>query len=707
MLTETVRRRCSYGTCLPADSAEGHKRTGATVVYLTTRWSWLASELNPHLLVCVFTSLPPYIPSWLLIVQRRESTPPRKQTSQPLVNMIPSFDVSHLPSSASFFSTILQPLGIVYLSSDHPSVPASSEQSLVLTYGTLSSGSAVLQLRQTSRPKRSHAVLSAPSPTSVSECHGLACRANPGNSNATLAGPRIAFGAVGGESQCRITDLDGNIVDIIYKASPTQETPSAAEQNGHVLGWDSLDTPDKHLTVTAIGDREPVTILRRSVTTSVIEQPSKDTSPEHSSNATTIIGALLGAAAGAALTYGVMKGEARRASQPQVAPPPVSRRATFPVEGIHDFAAAADTAASAPYYGGGRYMEVKKSVEQLHYPQEYASVIDHWRPQHQQYLATYSQAGAPQSRAMGDDNELRSSQRSAQSVAQGPAGSETHSDVSQVPRPPLMLMDHEHRSIAGSVPGSARLQPVLARSCEPTDRDSFVSARSQRSASTIKGPPPPTVETELATRSRASSRAPSTKQRSIVSSRHSNVGTEIQKQRSVVSSRHLNVGTEIQKQRSVVSSRHSNVSTEIQKQRSVVGSLHSNTGLDTQKQRSVVGSRHSNTGLDTQKQRSVVGSRHSNAGLERGATEDQFHSKSVASSITVTKDGGGRDADVVTAEALHKASRASSRVSARHIGLPMSGVGSSHAGWDDDHVSVAPSDSISCVGSRGARRHEP
>jgi hypothetical protein len=251
------------------------------------------------------------------------------------------------------------------------------------------------------------------------------------------------------------------------------------------------------------------------------------------------------------------------------------------------------------------------------------------------------------------------------------------------------------------------------------------------------------VETELATRSRASSRAPSTKQRSIVSSRHSNVGTEIQKQRSVVSSRHLNVGTEIQKQRSVVSSRHlnvgteiqkqrsvvssrhSNVGTEIQKQRSVVGSLHSNTGLDTQKQRSVVGSRHSNTGLDTQeqrsvvgsrhsntglgtqKQRSVVGSRHSNAGLDLGATEDQFHSKSVASSITVTKDGGGRDADVVTAEALHKASRASSRVSARHIGLPMSGVGSSHAGWDDDHVSVAPSDSISCVGSRGARRHEP
>ena len=46
----------------------------------------------------------------------------------------------------------------------------------------------------------------------------------------------------------------------------------------------------------------------------------------------------------------------------------------------------------------------------------------------------------------------------------------------------------------------------------------------------------------------------------------------------------------------------------------------------------------------------------------------------------------------------------SSHVSARHIGLPVSGIGSSHAGWDDDNVSVAPSDSISCVGSKMSRR---
>lgn len=49
-------------------------------------------------------------------------------------------------------------------------------------------------------------------------------------------------------------------------------------------------------------------------------------------------------------------------------------------------------------------------------------------------------------------------------------------------------------------------------------------------------------------------------------------------------------------------------------------------------------------------------------------------------------------------------SKAQSYVSAKNVGLPMSGIGSSHAEWDDDMVSVAPSDSISCVGMKPSRR---
>jgi hypothetical protein len=45
-------------------------------------------------------------------------------------------------------------------------------------------------------------------------------------------------------------------------------------------------------------------------------------------------------------------------------------------------------------------------------------------------------------------------------------------------------------------------------------------------------------------------------------------------------------------------------------------------------------------------------------------------------------------------------------MAAREVPLPRSGVGSSHARWegDDDVDSVAPSDSISCVGSRRSGR---
>ncbi|KAJ4308763.1 hypothetical protein N0V84_011912 [Fusarium piperis] len=49
-------------------------------------------------------------------------------------------------------------------------------------------------------------------------------------------------------------------------------------------------------------------------------------------------------------------------------------------------------------------------------------------------------------------------------------------------------------------------------------------------------------------------------------------------------------------------------------------------------------------------------------------------------------------------------SKSQSYMSAKDIALPMSGVGSSHAAWEDDVVSVAPSDSISCIGSKMSRR---
>lgn len=56
----------------------------------------------------------------------------------------------------------------------------------------------------------------------------------------------------------------------------------------------------------------------------------------------------------------------------------------------------------------------------------------------------------------------------------------------------------------------------------------------------------------------------------------------------------------------------------------------------------------------------------------------------------------------VSAATVRTPRRAESYVSARHVPLPASGVGSSYV--DDDLESLAPSDSISCVGSRRSER---
>lgn len=63
---------------------------------------------------------------------------------------------------------------------------------------------------------------------------------------------------------------------------------------------------------------------------------------------------------------------------------------------------------------------------------------------------------------------------------------------------------------------------------------------------------------------------------------------------------------------------------------------------------------------------------------------------------------GGPSNSRVSAVTAWPSGRAESYVSARHVPLPPSGVGSSHV--DDDLESLAPSDSISCVGSRRSER---
>ncbi|GKT39921.1 uncharacterized protein ColSpa_00102 [Colletotrichum spaethianum] len=383
--------------------------------------------------------------------------------------MAPYIDVSHLPSSTSFYSAILQPLGIHYISADAQTASPDADANTVdtdskttttsnpgrlpttVTYGTSSPPTPVLQIRETRNSreplKLSRVVFSAPSPTAVTDFHSFAVRANPNLLSVvplgqlSLARPAVVTQS-GDIHRATVTDLDGNIMEVVYQPPPNyppsyagstvRKTQSTTKEVSRILDWNydvAASEPSPSMSSSAASGpsasalamtarsgqfpgNEPYTILRRSVTTSVIESPSRReesaTAPTSATNGTatsTIVGSLLGAAvgaaAGAAITYGMMRKERARAPVQEFegSAPQFQRRATFPDQ------------YAEPQVGSGRYVEVERTVEKIRYPEAYPTLPDNRAPP--QYMAKYSQVGS-RSRAVDDiydDTRSRHSSR--------------------------------------------------------------------------------------------------------------------------------------------------------------------------------------------------------------------------------------------------------------------------------------------------------
>jgi hypothetical protein len=569
--------------------------------------------------------------------------------------MLPYVEVSHLPSSASFYAAVTHPLGLRYISADPASIvygTTSPNDPAATT--TTSTTLAVFEVRHLTgdragqlRPSR--LVLSASSPSVVSAFHAAALRANPdlpliggssGESHFLRHQPPSPAGG-GEESRAKLTDFDGNIMEVVYLppqnyasrhgGSTVRRTQSTTDEVSRILDW-NLDVATSHPAKSAAGSgavggsatalarrpapmpfddpHPPPTVLRRSVTTSTLETSS---SPRHHSNALspgavvgTVLGAVAaGAAIGGALTYMSMRNDRERAPRQEFdAPPAFQRRSTFP----------------DPYPGlKPRYIEVERTVEKIHYPQEYPPIVKSRYYPPPSHIARYSLGGS-RSREVEEIDD-RASRHSARQSTSG--RTRTRSEATSTRRPmmiadteymsnsgskyttapaPKMLMETEHRSRAGSKHSTNMLPeadhwsrapskhstsrsvrhhepaaetyvsvPRSARHYEP-EAQSYASARSKRSDATIRPPPPPLTYEETAMRSRASSKVPTP-----------------------------------------ALSRHS-----------------------------------------------------------------------------------------TTSKMMPSMSRTASHASARMVPLPDSRVGSSHANWDDDHDndSIAPSDSISCIGSR-------
>lgn len=571
--------------------------------------------------------------------------------------MLPFLEVEHLPSSSSFYSAVIQPLGLRYLSTEDGHFPS-------ITYGDSSRTTPVFRIQQVvasrDRPlKTSRIVLSAPSAAAADDAYEFALRANPDVLDKRLRHPSETYTAASGVSAQRrgtssggtrviIRDFDGNMMEIVYRPPPeypshysgstVRQTRSTNEEATRILDWNygvaTASLPPAYSDPSPASSRsahrsrvpypdedddgQPYPALRRSVTSAGNSTYEPAASARENSNglsAGAVVGTLLGVAglaAGAAYTYNMIKSDRSRAHRQEYDMPAFARRSTYPER----YDSYSDRKA--------RYVDVERAVEKVRYPEDYPPISDYRRPP-PEYIARYSQVSSPRGRDMDD---MYDDSRGRYASSRSRTSARTRSEAASNREPYYPAAEPiEHRSYAASSRTSSRHHhhpPVVQRSYtyDTPDRDSYVSARSHRSNSTLRAAPPPLMaEPPLMPSSSSYSRPAATR-----------VTTTTTTYKVRESPRAAAYGAS--REGSYISAR--------------------------------------NVPLPESRAPTYISAR-----------------------------------DVPLPD-----SRPGTYVSARHVPLPGSPVGSSHARWDDDDGlgddddadSLAPSDSISCVGSRRSGR---
>ncbi|KAH8161714.1 hypothetical protein CIB48_g6535 [Xylaria polymorpha] len=353
---------------------------------------------------------------------------------------LPCVQVKDLPPAASFYSAVSQPLGLRFVSANPSSI----------VFGNPDPTFEVKASTDTPRPTR--LVLSASSPSVVSAFHAAARRANPsGNSRIVLKeddGP-------GGESRASATDLEGNVMEIVYVPPPNyppgytgstvRQTQSTTKQVNRILGW-NLDVASSAVGAarSAVGSAAPsrpalatlvpgdgdesYRIVRRSFTSSTVETspPQQQNSKGLSTGAIvgTVLGAVAaGAALGAGISYALSKRERDRAPRQEFDAPPFQRRATYPDP--------------YPDQQQPRYVEMERTVEKVRYPEQYPPGSNNYA--HPAYTTRQPQTSPPVEVVEDPSSPNRNS-----------PGSRTRDRSISSPREPLMITDTEHKSIAGT-----------------------------------------------------------------------------------------------------------------------------------------------------------------------------------------------------------------------------------------------------------------
>lgn len=587
--------------------------------------------------------------------------------------MSPSLEVSHLASSTSFYAAILQPLGLHFIAPPEEERGAVAKLPSTSTFG-LREDDVFLEVQQSENPlkppKLSSIVISAPSSSAVAGFHSAWRKADPplwskfrdrrglekhfNDLEVARSGPWQSNDPRSGYLITRaiVYDLDGNRCEVVHQQSQHRQ------QRGHepprILDWtyDVESTPAR--TSSRISLRKnsnsntqrptamvppqhesPFSAGGRSAFASIAAPNAleESVSPRQSSrqgglNTTTVVGALLGVAAGAALTYGFVSSNSRDSSAeaPEHHRAP-ARRATFPEKPV--------TGSRHQGYHENGIMPAdsyrdRKTPRKLAYPD---------------FQALSIRGGG-----YGDGDE-------DVDYAKNP-WLDTHSPryLTQGPPPAQSV-------ITKSRPPST-FRPVE----DPPEGRSRPSSRPRGHAPTV----------------RARSETPRERVPSRVVDDYSRGGQRLH--------------------RSVVGE------TVAPPRESAVG--HARSTVSRSRRSSVYHNPEHDTFVTAPTHRSPAPSRHHD--YEYGGREVMARSRapSQVSTSTVRERARGPPSHAAVSRTsarkvpLPMSGVGSSRSpwEAREVPLPMSGVGSSYANWDDDLESVAPSDSISCVGSKHSRR---
>ncbi|KAI9816534.1 MAG: hypothetical protein M1827_001666 [Pycnora praestabilis] len=285
--------------------------------------------------------------------------------------------VTHLPASCSFFLSALQPLGYRYLGhSDDGQIGFGP-------LGTREPEFFIAQESEWVKAGAAHIAFRAPSRRAVSSFYASALNAG-GRPN----GPPAVRDPKTGHYNAAVSDFDDNSIEVVWRG--VDESPSVIMEGGgeerRVLSWqkdvarslsderegtvvsvrsgggEQLPTPPPPQPRTVVDSRAPLPVV-------VIEERQMSTSPKNGDGSTKeLIGTLLGAAAGAAAAYAMVKSERTVTEGPDGIRTfkKITRILEAPVGKEYQYPSAASVAASRAAPSGVREIEYPSPPRSTH-----------------------------------------------------------------------------------------------------------------------------------------------------------------------------------------------------------------------------------------------------------------------------------------------------------------------------------------------------